>query len=92
MACCYGDGNRTRVNPRDRDVSGTRTQQKKMGVEQTTCVVTGGFGLVGRRLVEMLVERGAKRVVSFDIASKPSDAMEHPAIVYQQVYTLFWLS
>lgn len=31
------------------------------------CVVTGGAGLVGGRLCEMLVERGAKRVVSFDI-------------------------
>lgn len=29
--------------------------------------VTGGSGFVGRRLVEMLVERGAKRVVSLDI-------------------------
>lgn len=53
-----------------------------MGVEGTSCV-TGGSELVGRRLVEMLGERGAKRVVSFDIASKRYDAMEHPAIVYQ---------
>jgi len=29
--------------------------------------VTGGSGFVGRRVVEMLVERGASRVVSFDI-------------------------
>jgi nucleoside-diphosphate-sugar epimerase len=29
--------------------------------------VTGGSGFVGRRLVEMLVERGASRVVSLDI-------------------------
>ena len=35
------------------------------------CLVTGGSGFVGQRLVEMLVERGAKRVVSFDIAPKP---------------------
>ena len=35
--------------------------------------------------MEMLVEKGAKRVVSFDIAPKPSDAMKHPAIDYQQV-------
>ena len=38
------------------------------------CVVTGGSGLVGRRLVEMLAERGASVVVSFDIAPKPEDA------------------
>mmetsp|Transcript_953 Transcript_953/g.1511 ORF Transcript_953/g.1511 Transcript_953/m.1511 type:complete len:364 (-) Transcript_953:428-1519(-) len=37
------------------------------GVEGLRCVVTGGSGLVGRRLVEMLVQRGAKEVVSFDI-------------------------
>lgn len=56
-----------------------------MGVEGKSCVVTGGSGLVGRRLVEMLVEAGAARVVSLDIAPKPSDAMEHRAVVYQQV-------
>ena len=33
-------------------------------------VVTGGTGFVGQRLVEMLLERGAKRVVSFDIVPK----------------------
>lgn len=48
------------------------------------CVVTGGTGFVGQRLVEMLVERGAKRVVSFDIVPKPADAWEHPAIEYVQ--------
>ena len=34
------------------------------------CMVTGGTGFVGQRLVEMLVERGAERVVSFDIVPK----------------------
>jgi len=38
-----------------------------MGVEGLRCVVTGGSGLVGRRLVEMLLERGAAHVTSFDI-------------------------
>lgn len=56
-----------------------------MGVEGAVCVVTGGSGLTGRRLVEMLAERGAGRVVSFDISPKPSDAVEHPAVEYQQV-------
>lgn len=32
-----------------------------MGVEGLNCVVTGGSGFVGQRLVEMLVERGAKK-------------------------------
>jgi nucleoside-diphosphate-sugar epimerase len=44
------------------------------------CVVTGGTGFVGQRLVEMLVERGAERVVSFDIVPAPADAWRHPAI------------
>lgn len=48
------------------------------------CVVTGGSGFVGQRLVEMLIERGATRVVSFDISPKPKDAMEHPGITYIQ--------
>ena len=47
-----------------------------------TCVVTGGSGFVGQRLVEMLVERGAKRVVSFDIVPHPPNKWDHPAIEY----------
>ncbi len=34
------------------------------------CLVTGGTGFVGMRLVEMLVERGARHVVSFDIVTR----------------------
>ncbi len=60
-----------------------------MTVEGANCVVTGGSGLCGRRLVEMLAEKGAARVVSFDISAKPADAMEHPAIDYQQVRRLY---
>ena len=48
------------------------------------CVVTGGMGFVGRRLVEMLVERGAERVVAFDIAPKPADAGDDGRIVWMQ--------
>ncbi len=48
------------------------------------CVVTGGSGFVGQRLVEMLIERGAERVVSFDVAPKPRGALEDARIVYQQ--------
>lgn len=48
------------------------------------CVVTGGSGFVGQRLVEMLVERGAQRVVSFDVAPKPRDALTDSRVVYQQ--------
>ncbi|ORC85247.1 NAD(P)-dependent steroid dehydrogenase protein [Trypanosoma theileri] len=48
------------------------------------CVVTGGTGFVGTRLVEMLVERGAERVVCFDIVpmEKAVGAWKHPAIEY----------
>ena len=46
------------------------------------CVVTGGTGFVGQRLVEMLVERGASRVVSFDIVPPPDSAWKHPNIEY----------
>eukprot|EP00931_Biecheleriopsis_adriatica_P079783 TRINITY_DN53133_c0_g1_i1.p1 TRINITY_DN53133_c0_g1~~TRINITY_DN53133_c0_g1_i1.p1 ORF type:complete len:403 (+),score=58.00 TRINITY_DN53133_c0_g1_i1:95-1303(+) len=48
------------------------------------CVVTGGSGFVGQRLVEMLVERGAKRVVSFDILPQPPSAWQDSRIVYMQ--------
>eukprot|EP01064_Diplonema_japonicum_P023822 TRINITY_DN3425_c0_g1_i1.p1 TRINITY_DN3425_c0_g1~~TRINITY_DN3425_c0_g1_i1.p1 ORF type:complete len:419 (+),score=65.28 TRINITY_DN3425_c0_g1_i1:60-1259(+) len=46
------------------------------------CVVTGSSGFVGQRLVEMLVERGAERVVAFDIANPPKSRWENAKIVY----------
>lgn len=48
------------------------------------CVVTGGTGFVGSRLVEMLIERGAERVVCFDLVPKEQAAgiWNHPAIEY----------
>ncbi len=46
--------------------------------------MTGGSGFVGQRLVEMLVERGAKRVVSFDRAPRPADAVTSSKITYVQ--------
>ncbi|EGD77340.1 reductase with NAD or NADP as acceptor [Salpingoeca rosetta] len=45
-------------------------------------VVTGGTGFVGQRLVEMLVERGADRVISFDIVPPTSLCWIHPKIEY----------
>ena len=38
-----------------------------MGIDGLCCAVTGGSGFVGRRLVELLLLRGAKKVISFDI-------------------------
>jgi sterol-4alpha-carboxylate 3-dehydrogenase (decarboxylating) len=57
------------------------------------CVVTGGSGFVGRRLVELLVERGAKRVISFDIRepmtkSKPEFNMLKPEDEAKVTYVL----
>ncbi|OQR95626.1 reductase with NAD or NADP as acceptor [Thraustotheca clavata] len=47
------------------------------------CVVTGGTGFVGQRVVEMLVERGASKVISFDIVPKPVEGFwEHENIEY----------
>ena len=48
------------------------------------CVVTGGTGFVGSRVVEMLVERGATKVVSFDIVpvERATMAWRHPKIEY----------
>lgn len=46
------------------------------------CVVTGGTGFVGQRLVEMLVERGAERVISFDIVPPKDNHWKDPRIEY----------
>jgi nucleoside-diphosphate-sugar epimerase len=46
------------------------------------CVVTGSSGFVGQRLVEMLVERGAQRVVAMDILPKPRDAIDDARVEY----------
>eukprot|EP01059_Diplonema_ambulator_P000606 TRINITY_DN10503_c0_g1_i1.p1 TRINITY_DN10503_c0_g1~~TRINITY_DN10503_c0_g1_i1.p1 ORF type:complete len:394 (+),score=58.83 TRINITY_DN10503_c0_g1_i1:72-1253(+) len=46
------------------------------------CVVTGSSGFVGQRLVEMLVERGAERVVAFDVADPPHGRWEDRRIQY----------
>jgi len=47
------------------------------------CVVTGGTGFVGQRLVEMLVERGAEKVISFDIVPPPVNAWKHDKIEWR---------
>ncbi|CAL1168755.1 unnamed protein product [Cladocopium goreaui] len=52
------------------------------GAVPKRCVVTGGLGFVGQRLVETLVERGAEQVVSFDIVPPPANVWKHEAIKY----------
>ena len=54
------------------------------GVQGIRAVVTGGSGFVGQRLVEMLLERGASHVTSFDIAPKPQDAVNDAKVTYVQ--------
>lgn len=54
----------------------------KFGPVPRNCVVTGGLGFVGQRLVETLAERGAERVVCFDIVPPPANVCKHKAIQY----------
>ncbi len=51
-------------------------------VDGLLCVVTGGCGFVGNRLCEMLLERGAREVVRFDVTPPPSWAKEDNRIRY----------
>jgi len=46
-----------------------------MTAKNCTALVTGSSGLCGARLVEMLLERGAKTVITFDI-TKPDASLE----------------
>ncbi|CAK9041605.1 unnamed protein product [Durusdinium trenchii] len=57
-------------------------QSGEYGPVPKKCVVTGGLGFVGQRLVETLVERGAQQVVSFDIVPPPANVWKHEAIKY----------
>eukprot|EP00913_Durusdinium_trenchii_P010230 g9591.t1 len=57
-------------------------QSGEYGPVPKKCVVTGGLGFVGQRLVETLVERGAQQVVSFDIVPPPANVWKHEEIGY----------
>jgi nucleoside-diphosphate-sugar epimerase len=50
----------------------------------SVCLVTGSSGLCGARLVEMLLERGASRVVCFDKQAFPPDRLEALQLKYPQ--------
>lgn len=47
-----------------------------------SCCVTGGSGLVGQRLVELLLERGAARVVSLDLQRPKFDVLGDARVEY----------
>lgn len=50
------------------------------------CIVTGGSGMVGSRLIELLIARGAERVISFDIRPpKPEETPKCDASQFQFV-------
>ena len=49
-------------------------KQQTFDKPPAVCVVTGGSGFVGQRLCEMLIERGAEKVISFDIVPMPADS------------------
>jgi nucleoside-diphosphate-sugar epimerase len=68
--------------------SNTKLQNDAAAAQQyppvpKVCVVTGGTGFVGLRLVEMLVERGASKVISLDIVPPPEHAWKHPNIEWR---------
>ena len=60
----------------------TMNGAKNLPPVPANCVVTGGTGFVGARLVEMLVERGAKSVRCLDIVPPPPNAWRDPRITY----------
>ena len=59
-----------------------QTSKGKYPPVPEVCVVTGGTGFVGARLVEMLVERGARTVRCLDIVPPPANAWRDPRIEY----------
>jgi len=59
-----------------------KASQGKYPPVPAVCVVTGGTGFVGGRLVEMLVERGAKKVRVLDVVPPPKNAWHDPRIEY----------
>ncbi|KAL1507043.1 hypothetical protein AB1Y20_007905 [Prymnesium parvum] len=59
-----------------------RTSRRAFPPVPAVCAVTGGTGFVGGRLVEMLVERGARKVRVLDIVPPPKNAWADPRIEY----------
>jgi nucleoside-diphosphate-sugar epimerase len=78
-----GDDDPTPLAPANSFLQREAAKSGKYPPVPEICVVTGGTGFVGIRLVEMLVERGAKRVVSFDVVPPPPDAWRHPNIEWR---------
>jgi len=60
-----------------------KTSTRKFPPVPAVCAVTGGTGFVGARLVEMLVERGAKEVRVLDVVPPPAHAWKDARIKYE---------
>lgn len=74
----------SQLAPSNTKLQNEAAQKQKYPPVPKVCVVTGGTGFVGLRLVEMLVERGAEKVVSLDIVPPPKDvAWQHPNIEWR---------
>ena len=71
------------IAPSSSPLQRATTTSRKWDPVPSVCVVTGGTGFVGIRLVEMLVERGATKVISFDVVPPPKDAWDHPNIEWR---------
>ena len=50
----------------------------------TTALVTGACGLCGARLIEMLLQRGTKTIIAFDIIAVPNDTLRKRFDTVQQ--------
>ena len=60
-----------------------KSSARKFPPVPAVCAVTGGTGFVGARLVEVLIERGAKEVRVLDVMPPPAHSWQDPRIKYE---------
>ena len=60
-----------------------KSSARKFAPVPAVCAVTGGTGFVGARLVEVLIERGAKEVRVLDVVPPPMHSWTDPRITYE---------
>ena len=76
------DPNAPELSPHLSPLQKTTSLRNNYPPVPAVCAVTGGTGFVGGRLVEMLVERGAKTVRVLDVVPPPPNAWRDPRIEY----------